>query len=270
MPAHPRHMIRPPAVAGLFYPDEASELRRQVDDFLAATPQASPPAPKAVISPHAGYVYSGQTAAHAFRALSVRSRPPSRVVLIGPCHRVALAGIALPSAQAFATPLGEIELDRKAIEALVDIPEVSINDTAHAQEHSLEVQLPFLQALFGDNFRLIPIAVGDTTTEAVAQVLEKVWGDDETLIVVSSDLSHYHSYKTAQAMDTGTVARILASLPIEYGDACGALPINALLALTRRKTLRPRLLDMRNSGDTAGDKTRVVGYAAFGFDEVQR
>lgn len=269
MSAHPRHMIRPPAVAGLFYPDEADELRRQIDGFLAATAQAALPAPKAVISPHAGYLYSGQTAAHAFRALGLRNSPPSRVVVIGPCHRVPLSGIALPSASFFATPLGEIELDRDTFETLAEQPEVSVDDTAHAQEHSLEVQLPFLQVLFGEHFRLLPLVVGDSTTEAVAQVLEKVWGDDETVIVVSSDLSHYHSYKTAQAMDTGTVARILARLPIEYGDACGALPINALLAQARRKALRPRLLDMRNSGDTAGDKTRVVGYAAFGFDETQ-
>lgn len=268
MSAPLRQMIRPPAVAGLFYPAEADELRNQVESLLAAVGQPSR-APKAVISPHAGYIYSGQTAAHAYRALSARKTPPSRVVLIGPCHRVAISGLALPTSSAFETPLGKLEVDRGALAELAELPGVSIDESAHAREHSLEVQLPFLQVVFGAGFRIVPLVVGDATVETVAAALDRVWDADDTVVVVSSDLSHFHSYKSAQAMDTGTTARILARLPVEYDDACGAQPINALLALARRKSLAPRLLDLRNSGDTAGDKDRVVGYAAFSFEETE-
>lgn len=269
MSAPERNIVRPPAVADLFYPGDRQELTRQVERFLAVPPPPTNPAPKASIVPHAGYVYSGLTAAHAYKALSARTEPPKRIVVIGPCHRIAISGIALPPMSAFATPLGQIELDRNALAELSALPGVCFREAAHAQEHSLEVQLPFLQVLFGNDFRLVPLVVGEAEPELIAQVLDTVWGGDETCVIVSSDLSHYHNYKTAQALDSGTVARILALLRIEGEDACGAVPINGLLALARRKGLKARLLDLRNSGDTAGDKNRVVGYAAFAFDETK-
>jgi AmmeMemoRadiSam system protein B len=221
--------------------------------------------PKALIVPHAGYVYSGPIAAHAYARLATGRRTIRRVVLLGPTHRVPVRGLALPTMRAFATPLGVVEVDRKAALLALTLPQVQESDAAHALEHSLEVQLPFLQAVL-DEFRIVPFAVGDATADEVADVIGRLWGGPETLIVVSSDLSHYHRYAEARAIDRGTADAILALGPsIDHEQACGATPVNGLLLCARRRGLAPELLDLRNSGDTAGDKSRVVGYASFAF-----
>lgn len=244
--------VRPPAVAGSFYPEDPARLSAEVERLLAEAP-AGPPA-KAVIAPHAGYVYSGLTAAFAFRRLP----KATRIVLLGPAHFAYLDGLALPNARAFRTPLGEVPVEE---------PEGLPKDAAaHAREHSLEVEVPFLQRTLGA-FTLVPIAVGDAAPEEVAGVLERLWGGPETAIVISSDLSHYHPYAEARALDAGTAKEILALGRLAPHDACGAAPVNGLLAAARKRKLRPELVDLRNSGDTAGDKARVVGYGAFAFYE---
>jgi AmmeMemoRadiSam system protein B len=258
--------VRSPAVAGAFYPADAKELAAMVGAMLAA---AHPPAlrPKALIAPHAGYVYSGPIAAHAYALLAPLRGVVTRVVLFGPTHRVYVRGLAVPSAGSFLTPLGAIPLDSEAIAAALRLPQVATSDEAHALEHSLEVQLPFLQTVLGD-FRLAPFAVGEASGADVAQVMDLLWGGDETLIVVSSDLSHYHAYAAARQLDRQTADDLLQLRALEdYEQACGALPINGLVEAAPRHGLSPHLLDLRNSGDTAGDKSRVVGYAAFAFTE---
>jgi AmmeMemoRadiSam system protein B/AmmeMemoRadiSam system protein A len=263
---------RPAAVAGLFYPGDAAELRRELSDFLENSGEA-PPAPgfpKALIVPHAGYVYSGAVAARAYDLLRPARGVVKRVVLLGPCHRVAVRGLALPGASAFATPLGAVPLDAGALDTLRKLPQVGEHAGTHAQEHALEVQLPFLQEVLGA-FRLVPVVVGQASAEQVAEALEAVWGGPETLILVSSDLSHYHAYDEARAIDGGTVQTILqGSGTLDHEQACGATPIAGLLLAARRHGLVPRLIDYRNSGDTAGGRERVVGYASLAFDEGAR
>lgn len=259
--------VRPPAVAGMFYPGDAAVLRRDVEAMLAAArPEAL--TAKAVIVPHAGYVYSGPIAASAYAALAPLRGRIERVVLLGPVHRVWVAGLALPGVAAFETPLGRIELDQAAIARIAALPQVETNYAAHAQEHSLEVQLPFLQAVLGA-FKLVPLAVGGAGPEAVAEVIEALWGGPETLIVVSSDLSHYLPYDEARHSDAGTAEAILdLAVGLAGEQACGAHPVNGLLLAARRRGMTPHLLDLRNSGDTAGDHSRVVGYGAFAFTEA--
>lgn len=248
----------------MFYPADADSLRATVRQLLAAATTSPGPQPKVLIAPHAGFVYSGDTAATAYARIAPFRDAIRRVVLLGPAHRVRLRGLAAPAAAAFATPLGEVPLDRASLRAL---PQVSINDSAHAAEHSLEVHLPFLQETLG-SFELVPLVVGEASREDVAQVLDRLWGGAETLIVVSSDLSHYLPYARACARDEFTAEAILQlRADIDHDQACGATPINGLLQLARSRRLKPLLLALRNSGDTAGDKGRVVGYAAFAFDE---
>jgi AmmeMemoRadiSam system protein B/AmmeMemoRadiSam system protein A len=263
--------VRSPAVAGMFYPGDAPTLRAELDRYLntadsAETRDLHRGTLKALIVPHAGYIYSGATAGRAFAELAAISTRIRRVVVLGPTHRVAVRGIAipaLPAVQAFATPLGSIPLDQQAIAALNDMPQIVVSDAAHAQEHSLEVQLPFLQTVLGD-FSLVPLAIGDATVDEVAAVLERLWGGDETLVVASSDLSHYHAYQEARRIDADTADHILKfELLTSFKQACGALPINGLLQLGRRRGMRIERLAQCNSGDTAGDRTRVVGYASF-------
>ena len=258
--------IRPAAVAGLFYPDDSQVLKRTLGDLLAnATVAELSAPPKALIVPHAGYVYSGAVAASAYAQLAGMRGRIRRVVLLGPTHRVYVRGLALPEAQRFATPLGEVPLDREGMQLLSALPQVSQSAAAHQMEHSLEVQLPFLQQMLGD-FQLLPLAVGEATAEEVAEVLEKVWGGDETLIVISSDLSHFLPDALARQVDGGTVDAILAMNPhLNHEQACGATPVNGLLLAARKHGLHPVVLDVRNSGQTAGDPERVVGYAAFAF-----
>lgn len=256
---------RPAAVAGLFYPGDSRQLSSEILAMLSAT--AVPPGqqPKAIIAPHAGYVYSGQTAASVYSRLIAWGDRIRRVVLLGPCHRVALRGLAAPSTLAFSTPLGSVPIDQSAIASLSDLPQVSIDDAPHAPEHSLEVHLPFLQAVL-ESFSLIPLAVGQATAEEIAEVLERLWGGDETLIVISSDLSHYLPYDIARQIDRSTSeAILLLNDHIQPEEACGAFPVNGFLRCASRHALRPELIDLRNSGDTAGDKSRVVGYGAFAF-----
>ncbi|MBI2307658.1 MAG: AmmeMemoRadiSam system protein B [Rhodocyclales bacterium] len=273
--------IRLPAVAGMFYPGQPQTLADDVQAMLQAAAEnfadasSSPQpgamrAPKALVAPHAGYVYSGPIAASVYALLRPAAATIRRVVLLGPTHRVGVRGLALPSADAFATPLGRVDIDRDAVALLRDLPQVVVADPPHAQEHSLEVQLPFLQSVLPD-FRLVPLAVGLVSAEAVAEVIERLWGGPETLIVVSSDLSHYLPYAAAREIDGDTAERVLACDPsIGHDEACGATPLNGLLIAARRHGLQPRLVDLRNSGDTAGDRSRVVGYGAFAFMEPVR
>ena len=256
--------MRPAAVAGAFYPGDADVLAREVDALLAAPRAAEATAPKAIIAPHAGYQYSGPIAASAFAAIAGAAAHIERVVLLGPAHRVALMGVALPAAPFFATPLGDIrvDLDDPAVAALPR------SEAAHRQEHSLEVELPFLQRILG-SFRLLPLVVGKAGPEQVGGVIESLWGGAETLVVVSSDLSHYHPYDRARRIDAET-ARLVLALDAEAlapERACGAAAVAGLLWVARRKRLRSRLLDLRSSGDTAGGHDEVVGYGAFAFYE---
>jgi AmmeMemoRadiSam system protein B len=261
--------IRAPAVAGMFYPGESQALKNDVLALLEAVPPAPTfGLPKAIVVPHAGYIYSGPIAASAYARLVPYAKNIRRVVLLGPSHRVAVRGLAVPHAISFATPLGNVPLDTEAIAAARKLPQVILHDAAHAQEHALEVQLPFLQQVLGD-FSLVPFSVGFATPDEVAEVLELLWGGPETLIVISSDLSHYHSHADATRRDRHTAEDILhLRLLLDQEQACGATPINGLIEVAQRRGLKPQLLDLRNSGDTAGDHARVVGYASFAFMEV--
>ncbi len=256
--------VRAPAVAGMFYPADPRQLEGEVRDFLRHA-SAEPCMPKALVVPHAGYIYSGPIAASAYATLADVAAHIRRVVLLGPAHRVAVRGLALPDVTAFDTPLGRIPLDTVAMRAITQLPQVTVSGAAHAQEHSLEVQLPFLQSVL-DDFTLLPLTVGMAAPEEVAEVLEQVWGGKETLIVISSDLSHYLPYAAAQFVDGKTAQEILAlHAGLSHEQACGATPVNGLLLAARKHHLQPHLLDLRNSGDTAGSRDGVVGYAAFAF-----
>lgn len=257
---------RRPAVAGLFYPAQPGVLQRTVQSLLAdAAPAQSRRAPKAIIAPHAGYVYSGPVAASIYARLAPLRGRVTRVVLLGPTHRVAVRGLAHPGCRWFETPLGKVEIDQGALARLAALPQVVASPAAHAQEHSLEVHLPFLQIVLGE-FTLLPLAVGQATAEEVAAVLDAVWGGDETLIVVSSDLSHYLPYREAQQADRATADAILElRTDIDHAGACGATPVTGLALSARRHGLVAELVDLRNSGDTAGDKSRVVGYGSFAY-----
>jgi AmmeMemoRadiSam system protein B len=250
--------IRYPAVAGMFYPADADELRREVEGYLAEVPASTFKPPKAIIVPHAGYIYSGPIAASAYARL--QDADISKVVLLGPAHRVYLDGVAASSKEIWRTPLGDVP-----VEAPEGLP---VLDAAHHDEHSLEVQLPFIQVTLGE-FALIPLVVGNASTEEIASILEMLWGGGETLIVVSSDLSHYENYKKAGKMDSAASQAIVNLNPagLGSGNACGRIPIRGLLQLAKQKGMRAKLLDLRNSGDTAGSKDQVVGYGAYGFWE---
>lgn len=254
--------VRSPAVAGTFYSANAEELSASVDAMLASIEDPGA-APKAIIAPHAGHIYSGPIAASVYARLRpVRDRI-RRVVLLGPSHRVGFRGIAATSAQHYRTPLGDIPIDTAAVSALNGLPSTGVLDEAHAQEHSLEVHLPFLQRVLGA-FSLVPLVVGDATKEDVARVLDTLWGDDETLIVISSDLSHYHSYGEATQIDARTSDKIVhLDTTLTGAEACGCRPINGLLHLARQRGLSVEQVDVRNSGDTAGSHDRVVGYGAY-------
>jgi AmmeMemoRadiSam system protein B len=259
--------IRRPVVAGMFYPDDPVSLRAQVQNFLTQN-SAGGPIPKAIIAPHAGYIYSGPVAASAYNCLRPARGIVRRVVLMGPSHRVGFRGIAVSGMDAFTTPLGQIAIDREALQQILKLPGVDYLEQAHEQEHSLEVHLPFLQEVLGD-FLLIPLVVGDASPEQVGQVLNTLWDGPETLIVISSDLSHYHDYQSAKRRDMATSQAIEAMRyeDIGYEDACGRNPVNGLLWVARRRGLHGNTIDLRNSGDTAGPRDRVVGYGAYVFSE---
>jgi len=261
---------RPAAVAGMFYPENPIELKRTLADLLEhAQAFKLNQAPKALIVPHAGYIYSGPIAANAYAQIADLRGRIRKVVLLGPTHRVAVRGLALPDADRFATPLGAVTLDQAAMRSLANLPQVTRSAAAHQFEHSLEVQLPFLQQVLGD-FQLLPLAVGDATAEEVAEVLERVWGGEETLIVISSDLSHFLPDALARQIDRKTADAIAAMNPhLNHEQACGATPVNGLLLAAREHGLRAVELDVRNSSETAGEPERVVGYAAFAFVPAQ-
>ena len=250
--------LRVPAVAGMFYPADPDELRRQIEGLLAEADKSEGPSPKAIIVPHAGTIYSGPIAASAYARIDPVGI--ERVVLLGPSHHVLLRGPAASSADVWRTPLGDVSL-----EISVDIP---ANDAAHEREHSLEVQLPFLQTVLGE-FKLIPLGVGDATQEEVADTLNALWGGSETLIVISSDLSHYMSYSAGHALDSVASKAIVDLNPrgLDFDNACGLIPIAGLLHLAKQKGMRAELIDLRSSGDTAGPRDSVVGYGAFAFYE---
>jgi len=261
--------IRPPAVAGMFYPGEPRALAAELDDLLGGVPHLEPRLgfPKALIVPHAGYIYSGEIAARAYDELAPARGIVRRVVLLGPVHRVPVRGLAIPGADAFATPLGSVPIDRDALRAVQDLPQVVASDAAHALEHSLEVQLPFLQKVLGA-FTLVPFAVGTASVPEVAAVLERLWGGPETLIVVSTDLSHYHAYDEAKRIDGGTLERVRGcATDIDHDEACGATPLNGLLSVAKKRQMSVLLLAACNSGDTAGGKGQVVGYGALALRE---
>jgi hypothetical protein len=260
-------LTRPAAVAGMFYPADARLLKHQLAQYLGAVaPSAAQGTPKLLIVPHAGYVYSGAVAAHGYALLARWRERIKRVLLLGPAHRVAVNGLAAPTVDFFESPLGRVAIDREALAQLTDLPQVVVSDAAHALEHSLEVQLPFLQTML-ESFTLVPLVVGRVGAEDAVAVLERLWGGDETLIVISSDLSHYHPYHDAQLMDRATVEGMLKfDTALDHEQACGATPIAAALLAARAHDLAPRLLDLRNSGDTVGDRSHVVGYCAMAFE----
>ena len=254
--------IRQPAVAGTFYPDSPDTLSHMITGLLD---EAKPKdfSPKALVVPHAGLIYSGPIAATAYRLLRTMANDIRKVVLLGPSHRVPLQGLALPACDAFVTPLGQIPLDLDAMAALQSFSQVQVLDQAHAQEHSLEVQCPFLQACLNE-FTLIPIVVGDCSALSVAEVIEQLWGEQETLIIISSDLSHFHNYEEACYRDQQTAKAIeQLSSNLTGGQACGCNPLNGMLKVAQSRGMDVITLDVRNSGDTAGDKSRVVGYGSF-------
>jgi AmmeMemoRadiSam system protein B len=252
----------------MFYPGSARELAEKVTYYLANS-AISGPVPKAIIAPHAGYVYSGPVAASAYALLGPARGTIKRVVLIGPSHRVGFRGIATTSAIAYAIPGAEIVVDRDAMASLDGLPGVGLLDAAHAQEHSLEVHLPFLRAVLGE-FKLVPLVAGQADAQSVSGVLDALWGGAETLIVISTDLSHYLDYAAAKKLDASTVAAIerLDAEGIDDAQACGRVPVRGLLVTAKRRGMQVKTLDVRNSGDTAGTKDRVVGYASIAMYEV--
>ena len=258
--------VRPAAVAGTFYPGDSAELRDQIHRFLLAAHPPDSAAPKAVVVPHAGYIYSGPIAASVYARLSAARGRVSRVVLIGPSHRVPFRGLATSSANWFDSPLGRVPVDRAAYAAIQDLPGVVEMDEAHALEHSLEVQIPFLQEVLA-YFDLVPLVAGSAGPETVGHVLERLWGGEETLIVISSDLSHYHPYREAQALDRMTTGAIeaLRCDQIDGNGACGCIGLNGLLWTAARRGMTCETVDLRNSGDTAGDRQQVVGYGGYVF-----
>jgi len=258
------NIIRQPAVAGMFYPADKQSLKDDIQQYLDQVTIELKIRPKAIVVPHAGYIYSGPIAATAFKQIIPYKDKIKRVVLFGPSHRVAFTGLAVPESDVFKTPLGNIQVDQKGIQLLSDLPQVIVSDQAHREEHSLEVELPFLQEIL-DEFTIIPLVVGDAERHEVAEVINRLWGDEHTLIVISTDLSHYHDYNEAKQLDRATSDAIVNLKPdlIGYEDACGRNGLKGMMTVAEEKNLSIEILDLRNSGDTAGDKGRVVGYGAY-------
>jgi AmmeMemoRadiSam system protein B len=263
-----RSRIRPSACAGRFYPDDATALRQSVETYLKLAGPVSGVFPKAMIAPHAGYIYSGPIAGSAYRSWRGAGDRIQRVILLGPAHYAEFEGFALSSATGFETPLGVAPVDHDWTESVRRFPRVRVLDSAHDPEHALEVQLPFLQTVL-EQFSIVPLLVGVAGDDEVSEVLEQLWGGPETRVVVSSDLSHYHDYHRASALDAATARAIEQLDPgaIDGDHACGSRAIRGLLGLARRQGLGARAVDLRNSGDTAGPRDRVVGYGAFVFQE---
>ncbi len=257
--------IRPAAVAGLFYPADPHELRTSIERLLtSAAPLEISIRPTMVIVPHAGYVYSGPTAASAYRLLEAATDGARRVVLVGPSHFARFAGLATPGIDALVTPLGPVPVDRELTSTAEALIVVAPDPAAHAREHSLEVQLPFLQVVLGE-FTTLALATGDVAPEAVTDVLDQTIGAPGVIGVISSDLSHYLDYETACRRDAHTAEAITGLRPqdLTADDACGRTAVQAALLLAQRRGWSCRLLALGNSGDTVGSMGRVVGYGAF-------
>lgn len=260
--------VRLPAVAGFFYPAEPTELSAMIRNMLAGVKEVGP-APKALIAPHAGYIYSGPVAATGYACLKPVKDMIKRVVLLGPSHRVGFHGLSAPTVDFFDTPLGRIKIDYESLACLKDKPQVIFSDKPHTNEHSLEVHLPFLQEILTD-FTLVPLAVGEASPEEVAEVLDALWNGAQTLVVISSDLSHYYPYEKSKKLDAETCRAIESLAPEKLSDesACGRYPVSGLLRVAKLKNLKVTTLDMRNSGDTAGSREQVVGYGTWAFYEA--
>ncbi len=257
--------IRKPGVAGTFYPADSEQLEQMLAHYLNDAPQAEK-VPKAIIAPHAGYSYSGSVAATVYKRLQSAKELITKVVIIGPSHRVGFHGLAISTADQFSTPLGNIDVDAEGIRKISEFPFIHCMDQAFDNEHCLEVHLPFLQTVL-KKFSLIPLIAGDASADQISEILELFWDQPETLIVISTDLSHFHQYETAQTLDkeTSILFEKCEYEKLEKGSACGRIPVSGLLALARKRGLRVKTLDLRNSGDTAGskDRNRVVGYGAY-------
>jgi AmmeMemoRadiSam system protein B len=262
----PSGYIRLPGVAGQFYPDWPEDLRETVEDLLAKASPVPGPCPKAIIAPHAAYSYSGPVAASAYAQFDLEAELIKRVVVVGPCHYLPFRGVALSSAEGFATPLGIVPVDTEAVRNLAGLPHVSVMDGAHADEHSIEVQLPFLQVLLKD-FKLVPLLAGDAKDAEICAVIEELWGGPETRFVISSDLSHDRDYASAQRLDSATARCIEKQRADKIGptQACGSVAVRGMLVAAGRHQLYSRAVDVRNSGDTAGPRDQVVGYGVFTF-----
>lgn len=256
-------MNRLPAVAGTFYPENPHQLHQMLNEYLNDA-ETIAKVPKVIIAPHAGYIYSGRVAASAYARLKKANDRITRVVIIGPSHRVAFSGLAVSKAQSFITPLGFVAVDQEAVATVAKLDYVKYFEEAHTYEHSIEVHLPFLQEML-DDFKVVPIVAGEATPDQVSQVIDMLWGGDETLIVISSDLSHYHEYAKAKQLDKVT-SQLIEQLQYERigsDAACGQVPVNGLLKLARQRSLTIKTIDLHNSGDTAGAKNSVVGYGAY-------
>ncbi|GLQ29564.1 AmmeMemoRadiSam system protein B [Litoribrevibacter albus] len=257
--------IRQPAVAGSFYPDDSQQLSAMIAQFMDSAIESEPISrcPKMLISPHAGYIYSGAVAASAYHQLEDYTDTIKRVVILGPSHRVPLQGVAIPDASYFKTPFGNIEIDQSALLTIKHLDGVKVSPHAHAYEHSLEVQLPFLQRILVD-FKIVPLVVGQTEPHIVSGVINALWGGQETLFVISTDLSHYHAYEHARELDQQTSSAIEhLHTDINCDQACGCYALNGALMAAKHHHLTLSTLDLRNSGDTAGTKNQVVGYGAY-------
>ena len=254
------------AVAGTFYPADRTELAELVDGMLAGAPSAHDAGPPiALIAPHAGYVYSGPTAAAAYARLRLWAPFIDRIVVVGPAHRVAVHGLGLSTAEAFETPLGRIPVDRAACDELLTHRGVCISDETHRDEHSVEVHLPFLQRILGDAWQLVPVVAGSGPPPVIADAFETLWGAHGTVFVISTDLSHYHDLRSARSLDRTTAATIVAASWEHLGseDACGAVPVRGALELARRHGEHVSLVELATSADTIGPADRVVGYGSF-------
>ncbi|MCP3936732.1 MAG: AmmeMemoRadiSam system protein B [Actinomycetia bacterium] len=268
--------LRYPAVSGSFYPNDAAELTRDVDRFMTRCKhpgQGEVDADvrgraKIVVVPHAGYRYSGSVAGCAYSRLARLVPAPKRVVLLGPAHTMPVSGMVVPQAHVWRTPLGDVEIDRPAVEALEVLHGVQTDERPHAQEHALEVQLPFLQRVLSDGFTFVPVVVGRTPPDLVADLIDTCWGGDETIIVISTDLSHYHPEPEAKALDRATVDAVLAGdlAGVTHDGACGATPLRGAMVAAGRRGLSPVLVSLATSADAGGDNWRVVGYGSFVYE----
>ncbi len=261
--------VRAAAVAGQFYTGGGDALRREVDELLEAAPKPDEPAPKAIIAPHAGFMFSGRVAATAYACFLPAGGRIRRVVILGPSHFVPIRGLAASSAGWFETPLGQLRVDRPGLDTALDFPSVEINDAAHAREHSIETQLPFIQRVLGDDVTIVPLVVGDATPSTVGRVLAAIWGDDETAIAISSDLSHFHDDHNARHLDKATARAIegLRGSELGPGNACGFLPVAGLLWNAEQTAATVHTLQLATSADAGAPPDRVVGYGAFTLHE---